>query len=407
MATSSLGLPPTRCRSGFRVDCPDAALWHEPEVGKLQPARWGGQIVYIAVLPYVGDNNYTLDVKFNGFEVSGYPKDGQAYGSNGEVYVPSDGDWISSAQYWPGSLPGPFYASWSDQVYQRVAVGSSYDVLSEQQNPTFVAPQVTERTTLGGTTPDGSANPKSGEWYSVVPQIWPGAAIVSGKNVVANGNPQPGTVSATTAPLWYTYAYPDASVSTSKPAYFWGAYTWAGSSQRSYSADCARAASFSAQFSGSSVTWVYTKGPGYGIANVSIDGVSKGQVWQFNAGGFLFQQKTTFSGLGAGNHTITITNAGKDPLGSTNTTISHDAFLATGINETGDPTPVTDLENNYDGETTYLWGSYSVPQAFWRQFLSRNRTRRSPSFRIQGELHHLGVHQGSGLRRGARVHRRR
>ena len=105
-----------------------------PEVGSFSlPAN---QTAYIAVLPYAGDNNYVLDVKFNGVEVSGYPKNGQAYGANGEVYVPSDGDWISSAQYWPGSLsPGPYYASWSDQVYQRVAVGSPYDTLSEGQSP--------------------------------------------------------------------------------------------------------------------------------------------------------------------------------------------------------------------------------------------------------------------------------
>ena len=103
--------PATRlhCRIPMTISTPTVATvatldaGTNPEVGSYDlPA---GETAYIAVLPYVGDNNYTIDVKFNGAEVTGFPKTAQAYASNGEVYVPSDGDWISCAQYWPGSDP--------------------------------------------------------------------------------------------------------------------------------------------------------------------------------------------------------------------------------------------------------------------------------------------------------------
>ena len=76
---------------------------------------------------------------------------------------------------------------------------------------------------------------------------------------------------------------------------------------------------------------MYTKGLGYGEAHVYIDGVDHGLVSQFNAGGFVFQQSTTFSGLANTTHIILILNAGKDPAGSTNINlISNDAFIVGG-----------------------------------------------------------------------------
>ncbi len=61
-----------------------------------------------------------------------------------------------------------------------------------------------------------------------------------------------------------------------------------------------------------------------------IDGVDKGLVSQYNSAGFAYAQSTTFGGLADTTHIIMITNAGKDPAGSTNTTLSHDAFVVTG-----------------------------------------------------------------------------
>ena len=342
-----------------------------PELGSyVLPA---GQTAYIAVLPYAGDNNYTIDVDFNSVEVAGYPKTAPAYGSNGEVYVPSDGPWISCAQYWPGGGSNPLYACWFDQVYQRVDPDDPYDTLSEQLFPTFTPPQSTERNTIGG-----SGHPQSGEWYGVTPQIWPGAKV---PNTLVNGVPQPGSISATTAPLWYTYSYPDASVTGDPVAYFWPTITNANASKRNYSADVSTGASLSAAFSGDSITWVYEKNSACGIANVTIDGVSKGTVDQYSASP-VFKATTTWSGLGAGNHTIVITNSKtKDPA-SSNTFITHDAFLADGINDPSDPTPV--LENNYDGETTYQWAKINNAAASGGNYSADCSTAAAAAFEFTG-----------------------
>ncbi len=207
------------------------------------------------------------------------------------------------------------------------------------------------------TTIGGAGNPKSSEWYSVVPQIWPGTAVPNGQNVVVR-QPNPVPSAATTAPLWYTYSYPDASVTGHPVAYFWGTVGMSGASKRNYSASVSTSASFKAAFSGDSITWVYTTNASCGIANVTIDGVSKGTVDQYSASP-VYKATSSWSGLGSGNHTIVITNsATRNPL-SKNTFITHDAFLANGVNDPSDPTPV--LENNYDGETTYQWGK--VPNA--------------------------------------------
>jgi hypothetical protein len=338
-----------------------------PEVGSCSLPN--GQTAYIAVLPLAGDNNYSIYVYFNGVLVSGYPQTAQAYGSNGEVYVPSDGDWISCAQRWPGGGTNPLYASWNDQVYQRVEPGNPFDVLSAQLSTGFMAPQTTQRTIIGG-----SGHPQSSEWYGVTPQIWPGAMV---PNTVVNGVPQPGTVSATTAPLWYTYSYPDASVSGHPVAYVWPALSDPGASKRSYSLDCSVGASFSAQFSGDSLTWVYTKDSNCGVAKVTIDGVpaTPQTVNQYSPTEVL-QAKQTWTGLGAGNHTVVITNNRTKSAASSNSYMTHDAFLANGINDSSDPTPA--LENNYDGQTSYNWpalndpsasgGSYSLSQAVGAAF---------------------------------------
>jgi hypothetical protein len=356
-----------------------------PELGSyVLPA---GQTAYIAVLPYAGDNTYTIDLKFNTVEVTGYPKSAAAYGSNGEVYVPNDGDWISCAQYWPGGGANPLYASWSDQVYQRVAPGAPFDTLSAELSTDFVAPQLTQRTTIGG-----SGHPQSAEWYGVTPQIWPAAAVPN--TPLVNGMPQPGTISATTAPLWYTYSYPDASVTGNPVAYFWTTLNSASASKRNFSATTAMGASVSAAFSGPSITWVFTKGKGYGLANVSIDGVSKGQVSQYNSSGFAFQQTAAFSGLSAGNHTITITNAGKDPAGSTNSGLNTDAFIANGVNDPSDPTPV--LENNYDGETTYQWTKISSASADGGDFSAETATGAAAAFEFTGTAVTFEYTKGKG-----------
>jgi hypothetical protein len=342
-----------------------------PEVGSCSLPD--NQTAYVAVLPFAGDNNYSIYLYFNSDLVSGYPKTAQAYGSNGEVYVPSDGDWISCAQYWPGGGANPLYASWSDQVYQRVAPGNPFDVLSAQLSTGFVAPQTTQRTIVGG-----SGHPQSAEWYGVTPQIWPGAKV---PNTLVNGVPQPGTVSAATAPLWYTYSYPDASVSGNPVAYFWAPVANAGASKRTFSSSVATGASISAAFSGNTLTWEFVKGPGQGVAKVTIDGTVVGTVDQY-APVLTPGQTVTYTGLGSGNHTVLIqNNKTRNPL-SGSTFISHDAFIANGVNDPSDPTPV--MENNYDGETSYQWSKVTNASASGTDFSSTVATSAAAAFTFTG-----------------------
>jgi hypothetical protein len=75
------------------------------------------------------------------------------------------------------------------------------------------------------------------------------------------------------------------------------------------------------------VTWVSVKGPNFGLANVYIDGVIKTTNATAYASSVHFGVQRAYTGLGAGNHTITIRVLGK--RGSTsgkNTFIAVDAF---------------------------------------------------------------------------------
>jgi len=115
---------------------------------------------------------------------------------------------------------------------------------------------------------------------------------------------------------------------------------------------------------------VYTKDSDCGVARVTIDGSSKGTVNQYSPS-TVYKATTTWTGLGAGNHTVVVTNNRTKSAASSNSYITHDAFVADGVSDPSDPTPV--LENNYDGETSYYWptlgdpsasgGSYSLSQA--------------------------------------------
>ena len=320
-----------------------------PEAGSLSLPN--GQIAYIAVLPFAGDNNYSIYVYFNSVLVSGYPKTAQAYGSNGEVYVPSNGDWISCAQYWPGGGANPLYASWNDQVYQRVAPGDPFDVLSAQLSSGFVAPQTTQRTIIGG-----SGHPQSSEWYGVTPQIWPGAKV---PNTLVNGVPQPGTVSATAAPLWYTYSYPDASVTGNPVAYFLGNLTNSSASKRSVTLFGAPTESCTYKFYGTSLTLVYTKTAAGGLASVKIDNNDGNFVEKAPTGGLdmysaapAWKQTYAITGLTNGWHNVVVKSLNPaHNAASSGWFIYVDGFDVDAVPQN----PVDRSENNYAGQIGYHW----------------------------------------------------
>ena len=114
----------------------------------------------------------------------------------------------------------------------------------------------------------------------MVPEIWPSYKTpnVLGTNPdpITATNPadmQPASISAATAaPLWYTYAYPDSTVTQRQAGVHVGhATTLAAASKRDFSSEPYRR-DHEVKFYGPTVTWVYEKGPNAGIAKVTIDG---------------------------------------------------------------------------------------------------------------------------------------
>jgi len=78
-------------------------------------------------------------------------------------------------------------------------------------------------------------------------------------------------------------------------------------------------------FNGSKVTWIFTKAPNRGIAEVDIDGVTQGAVDLYNKD-IEWQFGMTFSANGSGLHVITIHVEGKKNPDATNTYVDVDAF---------------------------------------------------------------------------------
>jgi outer membrane protein assembly factor BamB len=105
--------------------------------------------------------------------------------------------------------------------------------------------------------------------------------------------------------------------------------TWVGVSQAaasggSYRRSGSAAARVSFTFTGTSIDWITAKGPGYGRARVTIDGVAhtvdlykKTQAWQV---------KIFYGGLSTGKHTITIQPLGTKDKASTSTNVVFNAF---------------------------------------------------------------------------------
>jgi hypothetical protein len=119
--------------------------------------------------------------------------------------------------------------------------------------------------------------------------------------------------------------------------------------------NAAGGASFIA-FNGSSVAWVATKAPWYGIANVSVDGSVVASVDLYSPN-FLFQQTVWTSGsLANGSHTMRIDWAGSKNTSSTGTNINIDALDVVGIltlmADTQPPVTSTDAIATYDQTAT-------------------------------------------------------
>jgi|GEM_PF-2871912 len=113
-------------------------------------------------------------------------------------------------------------------------------------------------------------------------------------------------------------------------SYQWGKVTNAAASGGSYCSEVSTSAALAFTFSGTSITWKYTKTAACGIARVYIDGVDKGTVDQYSPT-IQYQQTTTYSGLPSGLHTILILNNKTKNASSSSTFITHDAFVVGGV----------------------------------------------------------------------------
>ena len=78
-------------------------------------------------------------------------------------------------------------------------------------------------------------------------------------------------------------------------------------------------------FEGTEVTWIFARAPNRGMAEVSIDGVSRGEVDQYGPEP-RWQQRVSFGGLAHGRHLLEIRVQGKHRPEAIGSYIDLDAF---------------------------------------------------------------------------------
>ncbi len=100
-------------------------------------------------------------------------------------------------------------------------------------------------------------------------------------------------------------------------------YTGAYNNTLTYATTVQYAATFT--FTGSQVTYIYSKHSQRGKAQVTIDGIDKGVLDLYSAT-LSLQQSTTYSSLGSGTHTIHLMVTGTKNAGSTDVMVDVDAF---------------------------------------------------------------------------------
>jgi hypothetical protein len=356
-----------------------------PQSGDVPVAAGGvNNTIYVGVTSYVEDVPYHITATWTptgGSATTVINQTGMAYASSGEAYVPSTaGSWLSVLQTWPGSLNrstgvSNVWANWDDYVWSRAEAGAVK--MTDNYSVEYVPPIVTPVNNI-------SANLK-GRWYNVGPEIWTAAAVPNvWTDISLDQYPKPGSLPYTgtnSAPAWFTYAYTDSAISdaNTKPGYMWPNVTSASASQRNFSAEAATSATLTYNFYGTSLKWIYTKGPRAGIASVKIDGAEAGPVDQY-AAAVTYKQSTTFSGLSAGNHTVVIKSTGTKNSASSGLFVYHDTFATT--TDSADPTP--NSENNYDGSTTYAWGKVNTASASGGSFSFNSATSSALAFTFSG-----------------------
>ena len=159
-----------------------------------------------------------------------------------------------------------------------------------------------ERTPPVVTSVSLADSPACGQWITTAPEIWNGAAQPNEwTNILTDLCPMPGSLALGDAQAWYTWSYSDSAATISTPAYAFASALNPAASGQNLSFQPEAGASVSYSFVGSTLKWLYAKGPGGGTATVVVDGVSRGTVDQYAADTDCRWQ-LTLAGLDAGGH---------------------------------------------------------------------------------------------------------
>jgi hypothetical protein len=293
---------------------------------------------FFSVSPSIADVRYHLTVDFRKTLVSSYTRvvdaTGTAHPTHGDLFLPSTATaWHSVLHDWPGST-GDLYANWDDYVDTR-----SSGMLVSNGSVQWKPPVVSNASTAG----------KAGQWITVLPTIWNGAAR---PNVWFEPSydtwPKPGSLAVDAAPAWYTWAYSDSAATTSAPAYTFGSRIEPHASGHSISFAREAGASITYAFVGDTLSWLYAAGPEGGTATLSIEppSGSDAPTTMYTADQYAsameYGRRVDLSGLGAGAHTVVV---------ESDAVLYHDAFLAP--TDAADPVPLA--EDHSDGTTRYAW----------------------------------------------------
>jgi hypothetical protein len=130
----------------------------------------------------------------------------------------------------------------------------------------------------------------------------------------------------------------------------WQGITDAAANGGTYRQNALVGGNASFKFSGSAVKWVTIKGPDKGIANVTIDGVSKGSFDLYSATKTPFVQ--TFSGLSSTSHTIKVLVPGTKNSAASGYNVPIDALIVGTVTTQDTSTKIT--YGSWSGKTSTL-----------------------------------------------------
>jgi hypothetical protein len=400
----------------YDVDVASLYAGTNPHVGTYSVKSGGvGKTIYVGVAPFIGDVPYRLVVKYGnapqpvnnpvvidtGAINVANPAQKWAYGVHGAVNVPNTGTWKSVCQYWPGTMnrgagTSDVWANWDDYAFDRDTYMQNF--ANEWANTNYYPP-VSSETAIVTSGPSTNARPG---WVYVCPEIWTPAARPNVWTAIATDiYPKPGSLSATAAPLWHTYSFPD-DAKAANVAYFWPSVNNVNASKRNFSGEPSTAAKITATFYGPTVTWVYRTGALGGRADVYIDGAKHNATpIELYTPTTQWNQTYAVTGLTDAAHTIEIRNAGTKNASSGAFFVYHDAFIAK--TDAADPIVNGRMENNYDGSTIYDWPRVNNANASGGSFSGNPSTAASCAFSFQGDAVTL-VYRTGALGGRARVY---